>query len=234
MTYSEAGGTDSSTPASVIGNIYYPSLNNNSFIPCKRQSLLSLAPMFTIADLLTRLQRRPILLAALSFQQLLLFIDLCCQLRPLLELYDSKSGSSGPLSLSSTVTLFIIRCLSANGSEVDTGTIRAAWEALGSLIWELPDRRSPPELLSLFLRFGTALEIGMCLSYPRPCTLLIHFIGFITIRPPVLECPNRLCKTRGHRLSRPLHYHSTLFTLNNGPIPVYPVSLYCNGKCSAF
>ena len=121
--------------------------------------------MFTAADLLMRLQRRPVLLSTLSFQQLLLFIDICCQLRPLLELHDNQSGISGPLSLSSSVTLFLIRCLSANGPEVDTGMVRAAWDALGSLVWELPDRRAPPELLPLFLQFGTALEIGGWISF---------------------------------------------------------------------
>lgn len=66
------------------------------------------------------------------------------------------------------------------------------------------------------------------------CVLLIHFVGFITIRPPVLKCPNRLCKMHGHHLTRPLNYHSTLFTVESGPIPAFPVSLHCNGERSWF
>jgi hypothetical protein len=101
---------------------------------------------------------------------------------------------------------------------------------MGSLIWELPSTQAPSTmLLPLFLRFGLPLEIGIHLIGFLLYMRLTSCAGFVTIRPPVLTCPNPHCSAHKWRLQKPLTYHSTLFTVDNGPLPVFPLSLRCDG-----
>jgi len=55
-------------------------------------------------------------------------------------------------------------------------------------------------------------------------------VGFATIRPPKLNCTNASCADQGKRLGTLLDYSATLFTFDHGPIPVFPISLLCQGK----
>lgn len=116
--------------------------------------------MFTITELLIRLQRRPALTEALNLGQLVLFIDICCHIRPHLELQHPHLETFSPAELPHNVLLFLVSCLSTVGQGVSLSTIKTAWECVGALIWELPKRHAPPEVVPLILKHGTPLKIG--------------------------------------------------------------------------
>jgi hypothetical protein len=126
--------------------------------------------MFSLTELMRRLARREYLLNLLSLQHLLLFVDICCQLRPLLELQDGATSHSAPVELPNNIKQFLATCIGGIESKSNIDTIVDMWNALGALIWELPPRRAPPEVLQLFLQHGTPLGIGKLL-----------YIGFYTL-----------------------------------------------------
>lgn len=167
---------------------------------------------------------------SMEMSQLILFIDICCHLRASLALQDHITPDDGPLSLPSNVILFLIKCLETCGPSQTHSTIKSAWEALGSFVWQLPERQVPPSVTKLFLRFGESLSIGELVLFNYH--LSYSLLGLVAICPPETECPNNLCPKRGHRLRPATPYRATLFTIKHGPIPVFPVSSYCSGMFS--
>ncbi len=109
-----------------------------------------------------KLVQHPHIAGKLSLQQFLLFIDHCCQLRPLLEVYDRLPHETLlPLELNDNVSLFLSRSLTQPGNSVDIETISATWKAFSPLIWNMPDRQtSVNTLIPIFLEHGTPLGIG--------------------------------------------------------------------------
>jgi hypothetical protein len=163
-------------------------------------------------ELTQRLAQQLLLLKTLSFSQFLLFIDLCIQLRPLLEL--ATTSTSPPLALDNNVLHFLSRSISSSGEEFDIQNVEVAWDTLSDFIWSMPNWQPSASLLPLFLKYGTPLGIGRCLLDCR--TLSNPLTGFITIRPEYLHCTNTSCTDYGQRLKRPSPYSATLFTYEYG------------------
>jgi hypothetical protein len=122
--------------------------------------------MDNLVELVNRLVQHPHIAQSLSLQQFILFIDICCQLRPLLEVHDELPHETlPPVTLKHEVRLFLSRSLSHIGKSVDIETISSTWRAFSQLIWSMPNRRaSANSLLPIFLQYGTQLGIGEILT----------------------------------------------------------------------
>jgi DNA-binding transcriptional ArsR family regulator len=121
-----------------------------------------IAIMDNLVELIERLTQHPHVANKLSLHQLILFIDLCCQLRPLLEVVDELPHETlPPLKLNENVSLFLGRSLSHIGTSIDSNTISDTWDAFSHVVWSMPSRRASADaLLPIFLEFGTPLGIG--------------------------------------------------------------------------
>jgi len=118
--------------------------------------------MDNLVEFVERLTQHPHVADKLSLHQFILFIDLCCQLRRLLEVVDELPHETLPLlKLNENISLFLSRSLSHIGNSVDLETISDTWNAFSRLVWSMPSQRaSAKALLPLFLEFGTPLGIG--------------------------------------------------------------------------
>ncbi|KAG9052736.1 hypothetical protein FS842_009330 [Serendipita sp. 407] len=150
----------------------------------------------------------------ISFKQIILFADICSHLRPLLQRKGQLVNPDvPPLRLYSKVHHFLVDALSEHGSAVDFAMVDRLWTSLSRLVWKLGHKPASKSLLSVFLEHG-----------------IKHDIGFVTIMPPVDRCMHPDCHETP--LRGDLTYKATLFTLEYGPIPVYPFSQSCS-NCRA-
>lgn len=131
--------------------------------------------MDNLAEFVERLTQHPHVANKLSLRQLILFIDLCCQLRPLLEAVDELPDETlPPLKLNENISLFLGRSLSHIGNSIDLTTISETWNAFSQLVWSMPSRRASADaLLPLFLEFGTPLGIGESYNFPLQHLLIL-------------------------------------------------------------
>jgi len=108
----------------------------------------------------------------ISFQQLILFIDLCAHLRPLIDRGGRLANTNvPPLWLQQNVQTFLRDALSSLDKSVDISTVKGLWDRLSRLIWTLGHRPASKALLPLFLEYGTPQEISKythlhCFSLP--------------------------------------------------------------------
>jgi hypothetical protein len=185
-----------------------------------------------IPQLISILQEAPSLIEAVSFRQLILFIDITTHLRPLMEY---RAGLLNPyippLWLDVPVVNFLVDAVSSIGEAVSSKQMEDLWDIMSRYIWDLGYRPASKALLQVFLDHGTQHNIG------RQCTHASHFPlmvspGFVTIVPPTSICTKPACQSR--RLFSEKSYDATLFTLENGPIPVFPLSRACPGAAFLF
>lgn len=147
----------------------------------------------------------------IGFDQFLLFVNLCSHLYPQINIgRHSKQPLGPPTALSLNMVQFLTQCLSYEGQQVEGIIIEQLWDALSEPIWKLGPREAPKHLVPLFLRFGTPLGIG-----------------FVSVLPPHMTCDNLQCSKYGKVLKEPSTFSATIFTLEYGPLPCFPVSLYC-------
>ncbi|KAK7684278.1 hypothetical protein QCA50_012602 [Cerrena zonata] len=122
-----------------------------------------------------------------------------------------------PTRLPANIHEFLQCCMSLSDE-----TLKIAWEALKTLIWEEDTSDKETSLkkmyLPLFLRFG-----------------LSRNISFIPLYPPIrtcLECRlHNTSQNSDHILGEGRSHPITIFTQECGPIPGYTHSLYCR-KCN--
>jgi hypothetical protein len=164
----------------------------------------------------------------ISFKQFLTFIEICAHLRPLIQ-FQSKQGNTElpPLWLEANVQHFLADSMSSIAGPVSCEAVATLWKHFGPTIWDLGHREGPKSLLPLFLTYGTSHHIGELTLDQLLAHSLIHE-GFATILPPVTTCTRVACQSR--KLTRCKDYSATLFTLDNGPIPVFPLSQRCPSK----
>jgi hypothetical protein len=106
------------------------------------------------------LEAFPSLQESFNTNDILLFVDLCCHLRPELDLTPSNDRSLPPLHLPMNLQTFLALCVFSSDKKTAILTINEAWKALSRIIWESANRVSPPSALPLFLKYGPAL--GIC------------------------------------------------------------------------
>jgi hypothetical protein len=193
--------------------------------------LFQSSPIFRMADLVELvkvLTSFPVLQNWFSTTQMLLFIDLACHLRREIDLNPSNNPATPPLHLPKNVQHFL--SLSVFGdSSIDAQTsIDQAWDALGSIIWKLPQRKAAPETLPLFLEHGPKQNIGQ--PNALQCPNLTVFTAWHTVGPPTTLCLNPLCAEISQKLSNRKRYPAMLFSHDHGPLPVFPSNLYCESK----
>lgn len=97
----------------------------------------------------------------LSFEQLLLFIELCAHLHPLiLRKGRVNDPRLPPLQLKPQMRQFLADALSSRGPQIDEAIVDALWTQLSRSIWSLGHRPASKALLQIFLDYGTKYEIG--------------------------------------------------------------------------
>jgi hypothetical protein len=110
------------------------------------------------------------------------------------------------------------------------------WDRLKDVIWcstDLPMQESALE--ALFLKHGH--DIGFCEFLGLHCSRNVNLncsfeASSRTIYPPQHMCTNNSCirTERGLRLSKAEPRQAVLYTLGEGPLPVWTVHLYCGGQ----
>jgi hypothetical protein len=132
----------------------------------------------------------------ISFRQLILFIDLCAHLRPLIDHGGQLANTNvPPLWLQQNVQIFLKDALSSLDRPMDIGIIQELWDRLSRLIWSLGHRPASKALLPLFLEYGTPQEIG---RYAYICILSLptyHLQGLSRYYP-------RHLTARDHRVNQ--------------------------------
>ena len=116
--------------------------------------------MVALSKLLKVLADFPALQASLTVEQLLRFIDICCHLRPELDLNPSNNRNTPPLHLPENVATFLCFCIFSVLNQTSRAHISLAWDALSSFIWTMPFRTAPTECIDLFLEHGPKLHLG--------------------------------------------------------------------------
>jgi hypothetical protein len=140
----------------------------------------------SILRLISTLQEAPSLIEAISFRQLILYIDITTHLRPLLEHKDgSLNPYIPPLWLEVPVINFLVDAISSVGERISNKQVEELWDIMSQYIWDLGYRPASKSLLPLFLEYGTPHKIGRLHTYMLRFPL-IGFAGFVTIVPPTL------------------------------------------------
>ncbi|KIM22242.1 hypothetical protein M408DRAFT_28877 [Serendipita vermifera MAFF 305830] len=158
------------------------------------------------------LQGSPALQTSFTTDQFFLFIDLCCHLRPELDLTSSYNRQLPPLRLPQNVCKFLALAVFSSDDQETISIINDAWRALSRVIWQTSERLAPASALDMFLLHGPALKIAW------------KIIG-----PPTVTCTYSECPYFRRDLTNRKQYPATLFTRDHGPIPVFPSNLYCEG-----
>ena len=115
--------------------------------------------MSTLSQLVEALERIPALQNSLQLNQLVLFIDLCQQVRPGLDLEPTFNPALPPHALPHRFHVFLAEAIFSTTDRESLNTISLLWKALSRLIWELGPGHSPL-LLPLFLKYGVRHKIG--------------------------------------------------------------------------
>jgi hypothetical protein len=102
-------------------------------------------------------------LHVLDTDQLLLFIDICCHLRPEFDLLPTNDPDLPPLHLPTNIHTFLAKAILSSDAQEERDLIRDAWKALGRIIWQTGIREAAPSVLPLFLQYGSALKLCECL-----------------------------------------------------------------------
>lgn len=100
----------------------------------------------------------------LSLDQILLFTELCWQLKTHIIFYSEyrQNDEIPPLSLPTNVVSFLGECLSTPTLHVSPASVKQLWDTLSRKIWntERPTR-SAVHCIEYFIRYGVKYEIGM-------------------------------------------------------------------------
>jgi hypothetical protein len=183
--------------------------------------------MSTISQLVEALERIPALHNSVQLNQLVVFIDLCRQVRPDLDLEPTFNPALPPHALPQRFHVFLAEAIFSTSGQESLNTISSLWKALSRLIWDLGPG-CIPALLPLFLKYGIRHKIG------KPnCIFKYYFnitVAYYTIGPPVTSCRTGGCSLEGQALSRRKWYPATLFTKDLGPVPIFPCNLYCESE----
>ena len=173
----------------------------------------------------------------LDISQTFLFLELCWQLVPHIELlrHDPATGAShglAPYELPDMVIKFLADCLFSKHDSHEIAAINQAWKCLSRTVWE--NRNVPREaahLLEYFFKYGQKHNIGMSSTLTAFSSHLS--IGFTCIGPPTRWCPDPQCTDRRggipYTLAERTTHSAILFTKKYGPIPVFTCSLKCRG-----
>ena len=117
----------------------------------------------SLVHLANILQSFPDVTESLTLQQLLIFINICRQLREKLSWSQGPSADGPPMALLTNVQDFIATALHIDGT-ISSQVIARAWKALRGLIWSLPAITDPLRdagLAELFLLHGMVAKVGM-------------------------------------------------------------------------
>jgi hypothetical protein len=111
------------------------------------------------------LKEWPELPALFSFQEMLLFIDLCCLLRPQIETVRLVESDIPPVMIPLAVHEFLQTAISRSSErQISKRSIDYAWNALKRTVWQLPRRVNGLDCseahIKLLLMHGPALKIG--------------------------------------------------------------------------
>jgi hypothetical protein len=106
-------------------------------------------------------------LHVLDTNQLLLFINICCHLRPEFDLLPSNNPELPPLHLPTNIHTFLAKGILSSSTQDDLDLIGDAWQALSRIIWQTGFKEAAPSVLPLFLQHGPALKLCECLILIR-------------------------------------------------------------------
>ncbi|KAF6742244.1 hypothetical protein DFP72DRAFT_1179427 [Ephemerocybe angulata] len=180
----------------------------------------------SIPTLLSALDEHVDLLHDVTLSDIVVFVDICCLLRPTLDLpslHSTHSGSAALERLPIYAHDFLKACLGWDDNQSDS--LKALWYAFKDTVWAMEysyelTRKLGGRYLPLFVKYGPSRGIAM-----------YHFV------PPTRTCLDPACRDylrtnhsvgRERQLVDGITYPVVVFTQEFGAVPGHCTSLYCN------
>jgi hypothetical protein len=196
-----------------------------------------------LGDLATLLAQTPNLKNILDFDNIVRYITLVKNLRPLITgCWQPVYNEDPPEHLQAHLHDFLKLCF-----DLEDEDGKWAWSTFRGIAWRgaaLSRTASLRELSSyipLFMRHGLSREIGEyhCQSNHKYTTqTVLLFLGVLTMLPPTQVCIDPRCAMeleaepglRNHTLGEEISHPISIFTRDFGPIPGWSQSTYCRSK----